>query len=106
MLKITASEHPNTYRVEAKHWTLDPATPQAASKARSLEIDQWLEEIGAHVIRVKDLGAAMEANHLGRVALYCAPPRGLPASSVVGIKHQATLAATHLARLALGEAER
>lgn len=71
------------------------------SAARRLEIDAWLQQEGAIVIRVEDLGAALEAQHYGKLAVHLAtgavaypPPHPGPPLCAIH--------AAHLARRALG----
>jgi hypothetical protein len=73
-----------------------------ASELRRREIDTWLSQIGAHVIQVKDLGAAMEARQELQEAI-CASTYRPP---IVHELYSPEQLAAHLARVALGEAER
>lgn len=90
-----------------------------AHRARRAEVDEWLQEVGAVVIQVEDLGAALEARERGGEVVWCAtlnatlPPRPetvsvldlLDYSDPAGVAAEATTAA-HLARVALGEVGR
>jgi hypothetical protein len=74
-----------------------------ASELRRREIDTWLSQIGAHVIQVKDLGAAMEAREVGGLAVQgVTDTRKRPPASdaMFGLS---TIVAIRKARLALGE---
>lgn len=78
-----------------------------ATYYRRREIDQWLSEVGAHVIHVTDLGAALEANHCGRAALFVAhlfASHGGPEDGPAWTdRNVPAIYAAHLARAALGE---
>lgn len=82
-----------------------------ANRSRGWEIDSWLQEgIGARVIRVirvVDMGAAMEAHYIGgRTAILAqnthAGGEGLR-SFLCSVVNEQAQSAARLARLALGE---
>ena len=80
---------------------------QREEPTRRAEVDAWLQQVGAAVIQVQDLGAALEAREVGsrlvefstRALHHASPlyPWTLPVRSY----SQASTAA-HLARVALG----
>lgn len=70
-----------------------------ANDFRRAEVDAWLREIGAHVVQVKDLGAALVARWKGGVAVEVATAENSPLLPNERWRHQD---AAHLARVALG----
>lgn len=101
----TQALSPTTWRFDSpRGWSLYPVTEKAASQIRTREIDAWLaglEAMGqARVIRVEDMGAAMEASARGAIAAQGASDRFRQASP---LDRWHVERAAHLARLALGE---
>lgn len=78
---------------------------RCASNARRTEIDRWLQEIDARMIRVKDLGAALDAGVMGGALVQLmtgAKDRNTRAGYVDRLTHLTAMVTAGEARLALG----
>jgi hypothetical protein len=74
-----------------------------AHKHRRAEVTAWLSQIGAHVIQVKNLGAAMEARAWAGIALQEMTFFGQSIPFPRGDGHLDIRRAVRYARVALGE---
>lgn len=76
---------------------------ECATRLRRAELDSELKAMGAHVIQVKDLEAALEARACGGLAIHLGTCPDLWPETRAAFSRNDAIRAAHLARVALGE---
>lgn len=87
----------------ASHYDLSANRFACEHCARRAEVDDWLQQVGAVVVQVRDLPRALDANARGAREVERATRGEEQARSLTGKICGPILDAAHLARVALGE---